>query len=116
MLLGGASAGAFTGCSPSDAEKPLRISSQSVYVNNYFVPGAGYYHAPFHAFFPQPYNTYDPRARMYYYGGHWGVNPYQSAISISAPTDAAADAAEAARTDIVRGGFGGSSGGFSIWS
>jgi len=112
VLLGGASAGAFSGCSESALGRPVRISSQSVYVNDHYVPGAGYYHAPFRRFYPYPYNSYDPRLRMYYSGGQWGPAPFQSVVNISSPTEDAARLAEASRTDIVRGGFGSSSGGF----
>jgi hypothetical protein len=116
VLLGGASAGAFSGCSESALGRPVRISSQSVYVNDYYVPGAGYYHAPFRRFYPYRYNYYDSAKKLYYFGGQWGVSPFVSAINISSPTDDAASLAEASRTDIVRGGFGSSSGGHSVWS
>jgi len=81
-----------------------------------FVPGAGYYHAPFQGFFPYPYNHFDPQRRMYFYGGQWGPAPHRSIVNISAPTAAAAQAAQSARTDsprtspVVRSGFGSSSG------
>jgi hypothetical protein len=116
VLLGGASAGAFSGCSESDAARPVRISSQCVYVNDYYVPGAGYYHAPFRRFYPFRYNSYDTRAKLYYFGGQWGRSPFQSPINISSPFEDAARLAEASRTDVVRGGFGGTSGGFYVWS
>jgi hypothetical protein len=116
VLLGGASAGAFSGCSQPGIGSPVRISSQCVYVNDYYVPGVGYYHAPFHRFYPYRYNSYDPRVKMYFAGGQWALLPYQSPINISSPTEDAAKLAEASRTDIVRGGFGRSSGGYSIWS
>lgn len=116
VLLGGASTAAFSGCLQSVAGEPVRISTQCVYVNDYFVPGAGYYHAPFRQFYPFPYNSYDSRTKMYYFGGKWGFYPNQSVINISSPTEGAAKLAEASRTDIVRGGFGTSSGGYSVWS
>jgi hypothetical protein len=116
VLLGGASAGSFTGCTPSGPSGLVRISAQSVYVNDYYVPGAGYYHAPFHEFFAFPYNHFDAVKRMYYYGGRWGLFAYQSPINISSPSENAARQAEGSRTDVVRGGFGSTSGGFSIWS
>ena len=53
ILLSGISAGALTGCLP-EGKSPL--STDNGYANNYFVPGAGYYHAPFCAWFPLPYN------------------------------------------------------------
>ncbi len=116
VLLGGASAGAFSGCAPSGVARPVRISSRSVYVNDYFVPGAGYYHAPFRRFYPFPYNHYDARMKMYFFGGQWGYSPLQSPINISSPTEDAASLAEASRTDVVRGGFGSTSRVFSTWS
>lgn len=108
MLLGGASAGAFSGCSHSSA---VRISSESVYTNDYFVQGVGYYHAPFQRFFAYPYNYYDPRLMQYFAGGNWLREPFQSPVNISSPTEDAARLAEASRTDISRGGFGHS----SVW-
>jgi len=114
VLLGGFSATAFTGCAPSTREP--RISPSSVYSNDYHIPGAGYYHAPFHAFYPQPYNSFDPQRKLYFYGGQWGPQPYRSIINVSEPTAAAAFAAENTRTDVVRGGFGSTSGGYHIWS
>lgn len=104
VLLGGASAGALAGCSRSP--RPVRISPESVYVNDYFVPGVGYYHAPFHRFYALPYNYYDPNTRRYFFGGEWASAPNQSTVNISAPTDLAAQFAELNRTDVVRGGFG----------
>jgi len=112
LLAGGLAAGALASCGPN----PTRVSTENVYVNDQQVPGAGYYHAPFHAFFNKPYNFYDAGRRQYYYGGLWGSDPYQSIINISAPTPEAARAAEAARTDIVRGGFGSTAHGRSVYS
>jgi hypothetical protein len=118
LLLGGLSAGALTACAPeSGTVAEPRISSESVYPNDYFVQGAGYYHAPFHAFFAQPYNFYDTQRKQYFYGGQWGNAPYLSVVNVSAPTPEAAYAAEGVRaTTIQRGGFGSTSSGFHIWS
>jgi hypothetical protein len=103
-LLGSASAAAVGGCSRSGG--PVRISPDCVYVNDYYVPGVGYYHAPFHAFYSEPYNAYNAMTHRYFYGGVWSATPNASEINISSPTAAAADFAEANRTDVVRGGFG----------
>jgi hypothetical protein len=113
VLAGGVAAGALSGCT-----RPTRVSPDSVYPNDYQVPGAGYYHAPFHAFYPLPYNARDQVNGQYYYGGQWGPGPHQSIINVSAPTAEAAAKAEAARTDVSRGGFGsiGRSSGSHIWS
>ena len=91
-----------------------RVTPESYYTNDYFLPGAGYYHAPFHGFFPQPYNHYDAARRMYFFGGQWAAAPHRSIVNISAPTPEAAHRAESLRTDgarhVPRGGFGHTSG------
>ena len=120
LILGGLSAGAITACAPAPVRE-TRISADSVYTNDYFVPGAGYYHAPFQAFYAQPYNFYDPQRKQFFYGGQWGAAPHRSIVNISAPTVQAATMAEAARAadaarNIRRGGFGSTSGSHYIWS
>src|ERR1700744_1556092 len=101
ILIGGVSATALAGCSPS-GKAP--ISANAVYTNDYFVPGVGYYHAPFNAFYPYPYNHYDPVAQRYYYGGQWAMLPNLSEVNISSPSSTVAAQAEAVRTDVSRGG------------
>jgi len=103
-LLGGASVGALAGC--SQRAPVVRITPDAVYANNYFVPGVGYYHAPFNGFFAHPYNFYDAATHRYYFGGQWGAAPHQSIVNISAPSAGAARYAELYRTDVIRGGFG----------
>ena len=117
VLLGGVATGALTACAPADGSS-TRISSESVYTNDTYIPGVGYYHAPFRAFYPRRYNDYDATMRLYYFGGRWAAAPDRSVINISAPTPEAARAAEAARdAQIDRGGFGSTSGYHSgIWS
>jgi len=105
-LISGLSAGALTGCSPKPA-----ISTGNVYTNNSFVPGAGYYHAPFRSWYALPYNHFDTQKNLYFYGGQWGAQPFESITNISSPTPEAVQAAESTRTDISRGGFGGFSSG-----
>ena len=109
MLLGGLSAGALTGCT----QKPA-ISVENVYTNNFYVPGAGYYHAPFRNWYALPYNHFDAEKNLYFYGGQWGAQPFESITNISSPTPEAVQLAQAARTDISRGGFG-SYGGGHYW-
>lgn len=115
VLLGGLSAGALTACAPGTGQPPP-ISPEAVYTNNYYLPGAGYYHAPFRAWYPLPYNHFDPQRTQYFYGGQWAAAPCDSIINISAPTAEAARQTEAQRTDIIRGGFGSTSGSHWIYS
>lgn len=114
VLLGGLSAGALAGCNPSSQPGP--ITEQNVYTNNQFVPGVGYYHAPFRAWYGLPYNHFDPQNQQYFYGGQWGRAPHESITNISPPTAAAAQQAQAQRTDVHRGGFGSTSRSHHIWS
>lgn len=113
LVLLGASSGALVSCAP-EAIRP-RISPDSFYANDFFVPGVGYYHAPFRAFFEYRYNAYDGARHSFFAGGGWHPAPFQSIINISSPTTEAAIHAEAVRTDIERGGFGliGGSSGYS---
>jgi hypothetical protein len=106
VLLGGLSAGALTGCT----QKPA-ISTENVYTNNFYVPGTGYYHAPFRNWFALPYNHFDAQKNLYFYGGQWGAQPFESITNISSPTPEAVQLAQSSRTDVSRGGFGGYSGG-----
>lgn len=106
ILLGGLSTAALAGCDPRAS-----VSTQNVYTNNFYVPGAGYYHAPFRNWYALPYNHFDPQKSLYYYGGQWGQQPFESITNISSPTAEAVQLAQATRTDISRGGFGGYSSG-----
>jgi len=115
VLLGTLSAGALTACAPgSRDEQP--ISANNVYPNNYFVAGAGYYHAPFHGFYPLPYNHYDASNRLYYFGGQRAAVPFRSVINLSSPTPEAAARAQSAAVIVQRNGFGRTSSSFHIWS
>jgi len=110
ILLGGLSAtGTLTGCAP-DATQAPPVTTGAVYTNNYRVPGVGYYHAPFRAWYPLPYNHFDPNRSQYFFGGSWSPTPCESIINVSSPTPEAVQHAQSVRTDIVRGGFGHSSG------
>ena len=108
ILMGGLSAGALAGC--TQTQKPS-VSTENVYTNNYFVPGAGYYHAPFRNWFSLPYNHFDAQKNLYFFGGQWGTQPFESITNISSPSAEAVQIAQATRTDISRGGFGSSYGG-----
>jgi hypothetical protein len=114
VLLGGLSAGALTACTV--AAHAASVTTETYFTNDEHIPGAGYYHAPFRAFYSFPYNYYDPSRKLYYYGGQWGPTPYRSIVNISAPTAEAVRATEAVRTDIRRSGFGSTAGSHSITS
>lgn len=112
VLLGSASTAVFDGCNRVHTFPVERISAQAYYPNDYYIPGAGYYHAPFRAFFPYPYN-YRFAAGSYYYGGQLGSTPFESVINISSPTEGAALSAQMNRIDLVpRAGFGGIANGY----
>jgi hypothetical protein len=115
ILLGSLSVGAVTSCGPEDIRKAA-ITENSVYTNNYYVPGVGYYHAPFRAWYPLPYNHFDAQSGRYFFGGEWANTPHASITNISSPKSEAARQAQAQRTDIVRGGFGRTSRGHGISS
>ncbi len=115
VLLGGLSAGALAGCGPN-AGGPPAVSTDAVYTNNLYVPGAGYYHAPFRAWYSKPYNYYDPQTRSYYYGGQWGAQPHQSITNISSPTAQAVSQLALVRTDVRRSGFGSTSRSHYVYS
>lgn len=115
ILLGGISAGALAGCSP----QPQRalISQANFYTNDFQVPGLGYYHAPFRAWYALPYNHFDAQSQRYFYGGQWGATPFESITNISQPTSEAVALAQAQvqRTYVSRGGFGHSYHSYGGW-
>jgi hypothetical protein len=113
-LIGGITASAVTACGPASRQPPP-LSAESVYTNNFYVPGVGYYHAPFRAWYSLPYNHFDPKSQRYFYGGQWSATAGQSFTNISSPPTQVAQQAEARRTDVpradhrtgvARGGFG----------
>jgi hypothetical protein len=114
VLIGTLSAGAITSCGPGDQKAP--VTADNVYTNNYFVPGVGYYHAPFRAWYSLPYNHFDPQNKLYYHGGEWTTAPHQSITNISQPNPQAAQQAQAQRNDVRRHGFGSTSRTHSTWS
>lgn len=73
--------------------------------------GVGYYHAPFRAWYPQPYNLRDPQTGRYFQGGQWLETPHSSITNISSPSPEAVQQVLAVlpRTDTRRGGFGSTS-------
>ncbi len=86
VLLGGVATGMLAGCDPStDTSYPSsQVNTNSVYTNDCYVAGRGYYHAPYHGWFPYPYNYYLP-GRGYFHGGFWTPQPFNSPITVSQP-------------------------------
>ena len=88
------------------------VDGQS-YPNNYYVPGAGYYHASYHAFFPFRYNYFDS-SRGYYYGGTWSPRPNVFTVAPSVPTPAAVSQARVAHASARMSSFSGHAGESSV--
>lgn len=85
----------LSGCSDPNAGWDSEEDSSQVLTNNTYVAGRGYYHAPYHGFYPYPYNVFTP-GRGYYHGGTYTAEPDRSGISASSP---------ARGTGVSRGGF-----------
>jgi hypothetical protein len=116
VLIGGVSAG-LAGCGPSGSQaRSEPLSASEVYTNNHYVPGVGYYHAPFRAWYGFPYNHFDAKLNRYYHGGQWSEVPHESITNISSPTPVVASQAQTTRTDVTRSGFGSTSRHFSTYS
>jgi hypothetical protein len=52
------------------------VDTATAYPMNHFLPGAGYYHAPYHAWFPMPFNYHD-NSRGWFRGGQWRTTPME---------------------------------------
>ena len=86
---------------PSPARPPRPPSADQTYANNEYMPGAGYYHAPYHAWFPFPFNHYDS-SRGYFAGGLWQAAPFLLSMLNSQPNNAAVVAAQRLRDESPR--------------
>jgi hypothetical protein len=90
------------------------------YENNYYVPGAGYYHSGYHSFYPYRFNHYDVSLGGYYYGGGWHSSAdTTSRLTSSVPHPSAtakANSSFRATSPSSRGGFGKSGSFFSSGS
>jgi hypothetical protein len=113
LVLSGAILG---GCSRRNeqtnaAAGPAARPSQVV-TNDTYIAGRGYYHAPFHAWYPFPWNFYSP-GRGYYRGGGYYTEPD---LTIPKPTYPGrfAHASIQAEENVSRGGFA-RSGSSSSW-
>ena len=106
LLLGGLSGAVLPACSNQSGDglpPPPRLHAN----DDTTYPGK-YYHAPYRAWFPQPYNYRDPKTGLYYHGGAWTAEPNRSVVNLSEPTP---EALRGLESHVTRGGFGYSSGG-----
>jgi len=108
LLLSGAVASLSGGC--GQAPPPAPISLEEEYTNNQYLASAGYYHAPYYSWYPQPYNNYDPQFG-YYYGGLWHPTQEVSTVTRSRPSaqaiaKVARSLSRVASTSTERHGFG----------
>ena len=83
VLSGAIAVGSLTTGCDQRPEVPS-VSSEETYTNNQYHAGGGYYHAPNHAWYPYPYNYYEP-ARGYYRGGTWWPQSAPALVSSSKP-------------------------------
>ena len=79
---------------------PTPVSADRTYSNNEYIPGVGYYHAPFFSWYPWPWNFHDP-ARGYFSGGLWRTAPLLPDRERSSPSAAAVTAALAAQQAML---------------
>jgi hypothetical protein len=103
----------LTGCDDNSASQDWSTQGDSTAVtNNTYVPGRGYYHAPYYGWYEYPYNFYRP-GFGYYHGGFYSRDPEAPSIIASRPTAGARAFSSAGRAapeahGISRGGFGSS--------
>lgn len=109
--LAGAS---LVGCGSNSDEERTQLSAGQTYTNNHYVRGAGYYHAPYGAWFARPYNSFTP-GQGYFHGGQWSSEPNVASLQASQPAPEAVRQAQQLHNKatpaggIRRGGFGTSS-------
>jgi hypothetical protein len=83
------------GYSTSSWRSPEQAIPDREYDNDEYLEGAGYYHAPYHAWFPMRFDMHDP-ARGYFRGGLWLADRDASGVTRSRPAPDALAAARAA--------------------
>ena len=88
----------YSGYSTSSWRSPEQAITDREYDNDEYIEGAGYYHAPYHAWFPVRFDTHDS-SRGYFRGGLWLNDRDASGVTRSKPT---ADALAAARAAYLK--------------
>jgi len=102
----------LAGCNDDSNNWPETNNGQPI-TNNTYYPGYGYWHAPYHNWFPYPYNFYRP-GFGYYHGGSYSESPELSSIRSSVPFGSSGIGSRGSSFSggehggISRGGFGGS--------
>lgn len=88
----------------------------NAFTNDHYLAHAGYYHAPYRAWFPHRYNYFDSQQQKYFHGGQWSAQPHQSFTNISTPLPQAVAEAIAKQpkppvqsSSTTRSGFGSTS-------
>ncbi len=89
----------LAGCEDRPGNGDWQYGDQPL-TNNAYSPGHGYWHAPYHGWFPYPYNSYYP-GLGYYHGGTYSETPHSSGITSSRPF-----VSSRTTSGISRGGFG----------
>jgi len=92
-----------TSCGPGSSNAP--VTASNVYTNDHYLPGVGYYHAPFRSWYAHRYNEYSADNKGCFHGGQWNAAPHHSITNVSSPAAEAAQQAEARRASTSRGGF-----------
>ena len=120
LLLSGALATSLGPAGCSQPDQPASVTDdgwddQQPQDNNSYQPGAGYYHAPFHGWFPLPFNHY-VGSRGYYYGGDWHPAPFANPPLRSVPSRSAATAVRSRVGRTGASGFAHSSAGSHVGS
>lgn len=118
VLVGSLSTAALaTGDSEAQSTPARAFALQgNAFTNDHHLSYAGYYHAPYRAWFPLRYNHYDAQQQKYFHGGVWTEQPHQSFTNISTPLPDAVAKAIAAQpkppvqsSTTTRSGFGSTS-------
>lgn len=87
VLVGGLSTAALAGGTSETQAQPTRAYALqgNAFTNDHYLSYAGYYHAPYRAWFVHRYNHFDPQQKKYFHGGLWSEQPHQSFTNISTP-------------------------------
>jgi hypothetical protein len=102
----------MAGCDdPTYAGRDWSSDGQPI-TNNTYVAGQGYWHAPYRAWYPYPYDYYRP-GFGFFHGGLYSPAPEASPILASVPDPGAkfgprGGLAAGDRAGVARGGFGSS--------